>query len=151
MLVFLLLAVFLLSAAVAQWQSIPLIQERPRVQFLLAAHCSRNSSVECWSEKPDELVQFQPRAHALVAQWIERVCSTHKVVGSSPAEGTKIKPPQSGGGGYKIFFRKSPIFEYCSSSTVRSPGYLERSLAMWRSIVSTSVGNGFGGVKRIMR
>ena len=50
--------------------------------------CPRNSSVECWSETPDELVKFQPRAHALVAQWTERDASIVKVGGSNPSEGT---------------------------------------------------------------
>ncbi len=57
--------------------------------------CPRNSSVECWSEKPDKLVQLQPRAHALVAQWIERAFSERTVAGSNPAEGT-IKVSQIG-------------------------------------------------------
>ena len=42
------------------------------------------------SEMGEEKVQFLPKAHALVAQWIEQAHSRGKVAGSSPAEGAPI-------------------------------------------------------------
>ena len=50
--------------------------------------CLCSSMVERASEKGEKEVRFLPKAHALVAQWIEHADSTGKAGSSSLPEGT---------------------------------------------------------------
>ena len=51
--------------------------------------CLRSSTAERTLEAGETEVRFLSKAHALVAQWIERAVSGGKIAGSNPAEGTR--------------------------------------------------------------